>query len=278
MPNWTYNRVHGSNKAVKLLLNAEGHPTFQNILPPPVELETLEKSGLSRDARVCDAIYHSFVNNDDSFLKALYTSGGYLAEQYSTEDAYVQDLKERYKDYVSAIRSLHDNHNALYDWYHWNIRNWGCKWDATDDFGPYDGTEDEIEFETPWAPPMGVMNAICEKYPDLEFTWHCDEEALFFSFDVIFQGDGTFTEVDVFPEYYIPYVCDEYSLLLNIKDLKNLSEVLKHLKLSLGEAKHTIQRTTEPDGSITLTVSVYDWDQLGGKLLYETEIGGLKDE
>ena len=44
MPNWTYNRVHGSNKAVRLLLDADGHPTFQNIVPSPIEINLLNDS------------------------------------------------------------------------------------------------------------------------------------------------------------------------------------------------------------------------------------------
>lgn len=278
MPNWTYNRVHGSNKAVRLLLNAEGHPTFQNIIPSPVELEILENSELSRDKRVCEAIYHSFVNNDDDYLKALYKSVGYLAEQYSTEDIYVQAMKEHYEDYVSVIRSLHDNYDGYYDWYNWNIHFWGCKWDAADDFGPYNGTEEEIEFQTPWSPPEGVMKELARRFPDLELVWHCDEESCAFSIDYIFNGDGTISEVDVSPEYYLPCIIDEDDLLLELKDIPSVKDALDIIAHQLGEAEHTIDKVEEPDGTISLELTVYDWDQYGGGELYSTKIGGLKNE
>ena len=278
MPNWTYNRVHGSNKAVRLLLNAEGHPTFQNIVPSPVELEILENSELSRDKKVCEAIYHSFVNNDDDSLRALYKSGGYLAEQYTTEDIYVQAMKEHYEDYVSVIRSLHDNQEGFYDWYNWNIHNWGCKWDAADDFGPYNGTEEEIEFQTPWSPPEGVISKMAELYPDIECVWHCDEESCAFSIDYVLHGDGTYSEYDVSPEYYLPCIVEEEDLLTELKGVTSVNDALDTIATQLGEAEHDIHKVEEPDGTISLELTVYEWDRYGGGELYSTKIGGLKNE
>lgn len=278
MPNWTYNRVHGSNKAVKLLLDVDGHPTFQNILPSPIEINLLNDSNVSDDKKVCDAIYHAFVNNDDDFLKALYKTGGYLASAYSSEDAYVQAMKEHYEDYISIIRSLHDNHDGYYDWYNWNIHNWGCKWDAADDFGPYAGTEDEIEFQTPWSPPEGVISKMAELYPDIECVWHCDEESCAFSIDYVLNGDGTYSEQDAPPEYYFPYIIEEEDLLTELQGLTTVKDVLQTIDSQLGEATRDINKVVESDGTISLELTVYDWNQNGGGELYSTKIGGLKDE
>ena len=62
-------------------------------------------------------------------------------------------------------------------WYDWRIQNWGTKWDAysmcIDDCDMPNGFE--VEFETAWAPPEEVCNAIREQFDDLSMSWFYDE-------------------------------------------------------------------------------------------------------
>lgn len=77
------------------------------------------------------------------------------------------------------------------DWYHWNIRNWGVKWDVAN----YDGEkypttiltknvssdEDGIDFiaykfETPWDYPEVALLKLAEQYPSLSFDLTYEEE------------------------------------------------------------------------------------------------------
>ena len=68
-------------------------------------------------------------------------------------------------------------------WYHWRVHNWGTKWEA------YDQSEEvdeecgyaEFTFNTAWAPPDGIYNAIVEKYPDVSITWFFDEPGMEFA-------------------------------------------------------------------------------------------------
>ena len=64
-------------------------------------------------------------------------------------------------------------------WYHWNIQNWGTKWDACDKSIDYE--DDEIlalTFNTAWSPPEGIVEKLREKYPDLSFSWFYDEPGM----------------------------------------------------------------------------------------------------
>ena len=62
-------------------------------------------------------------------------------------------------------------------WYNWRIQNWGTKWDAysmcIDDCDMPNGFE--VEFETAWAPPEEICNAIREQFDDLSISWFYDE-------------------------------------------------------------------------------------------------------
>lgn len=63
------------------------------------------------------------------------------------------------------------------NWYNWNLRNWGCKWDAN---GPALLTEEPGKlvycFDTPWSPPVSAMESLAEQYPDLTIKIRFIEE------------------------------------------------------------------------------------------------------
>jgi hypothetical protein len=74
------------------------------------------------------------------------------------------------------------------DWYNWNVRNWGTKWDvavSSTDTHP-DTTMMETangdnhvvyyNFETAWSRPMPALINLSSQYPDLLFTLVYEEE------------------------------------------------------------------------------------------------------
>ena len=68
------------------------------------------------------------------------------------------------------------NNTSPNNWYHWNVRNWGCKWDAR-------VTNSEITentlcyyFDTPWGPPMNALQTLSEQYPTLQIQLRYIEE------------------------------------------------------------------------------------------------------
>ena len=64
-------------------------------------------------------------------------------------------------------------------WYHWCIHNWGTKWEAdVTGFEVQDYDTLEIEFQTAWSPPEGVVTKLREKFPELTFQCFYDEPGM----------------------------------------------------------------------------------------------------
>lgn len=75
------------------------------------------------------------------------------------------------------------------DWYNWNNRNWGTKWDvavaegdnSNDTYmeGPVVNGENKVvyyNFDTAWAPPVPAITKLSEQYPNLLMTLSYKEE------------------------------------------------------------------------------------------------------
>jgi hypothetical protein len=86
------------------------------------------------------------------------------------------------------------------NWYDWNVRNWGTKWDVgVGDKEEYPETEltDESEtlliyrFNTAWSPPLPAIEKLSQQYPDLEFSLSFEEETGWGGEYLFVDGDGT---------------------------------------------------------------------------------------
>ena len=71
------------------------------------------------------------------------------------------------------------------NWYDWNIRNWGCKWDVgISDNNEFLGTSmDELKdggvqynFDTAWSPPSEAIEKLSSQHPNLTFKLYYEEE------------------------------------------------------------------------------------------------------
>lgn len=75
------------------------------------------------------------------------------------------------------------------DWYNWNVRNWGTKWDVAvrDDeafaevqiaFNKSDGDKSVVSyhFNTAWGPAVEAIATLSEQYPTLTFDYDYEEE------------------------------------------------------------------------------------------------------
>jgi hypothetical protein len=83
-----------------------------------------------------------------------------------------------------AKQPTHDLTNGN-DWYSWNIRNWGTKWDvAVVDNNSYTDTEIEeigegiisYRFNTAWSPPIQAIEKLSIQHPKLKLTLSYEEE------------------------------------------------------------------------------------------------------
>lgn len=86
------------------------------------------------------------------------------------------------------------------NWYDWNVRNWGTKWDvAVSDEEKYKETElmeeDETSlayrFNTAWSPPLPAIEKLSQQYPDLEFNISYEEEQGWGGEYLFTNGQGT---------------------------------------------------------------------------------------
>jgi hypothetical protein len=97
---------------------------------------------------------------------------------------YTGELKEEkpegYDSWDLPTKMAHDLMYSGKDWYDWNIRNWGTKWEGFD----HDSTEHLLDenpylyysFTTAWSPPENVYRLLGEQYPSLRFEMRCEEE------------------------------------------------------------------------------------------------------
>ena len=140
MPNWVFNTVTISGD--KHALNS-----FMERAEQPYEMW-----GETRSEKLS---FWNFVRPEDSIL-----------------DEYFGNEREG----LSLGERLHHNTNH---WYDWNIRNWGCKWDASDVY-VQDHIDDDtvryLEFNSPWGPPIEAFRAMAGLYPELTFEFHYAEE------------------------------------------------------------------------------------------------------
>ena len=149
MPNHCYNRVQLSNNAEndskqfdELVAKFESQTPFAEILPMPD---------------------FSKIKNEDGELPVL--------EEHKDADGKVLFTTHKFpKSGKSDDR-----------WYHWNINNWGTKWDAYDFCGA--DVEEEFgtatfEFNTAWGPAEGIYQYIVDHYPDVDVSWFYDEPGM----------------------------------------------------------------------------------------------------
>jgi Ferredoxin-like domain in Api92-like protein len=64
-----------------------------------------------------------------------------------------------------------------YNWYNFNVREWGTKWDARDvELLDDDETYLHYKFDTAWSPPTEVIAKLAEQNPNLDITLEYREE------------------------------------------------------------------------------------------------------
>ena len=177
MPNWVSNsvRVTGSKEELQRFAEQAGKSytrKYHELTPDGFALV---------DGEVNEHLsFWNFVKPEDSIL-----------------DEYWGDERQ---DLTLAEKLQHKTNH----WYDWNIRNWGCKWDARDVyFEDWDG-ELAYDFDTPWSYPEEVFVAMVAQYPTLNFTVRFLEEQGWGGEGVGFDGDFA-----ILKEWDIPMTHEE---------------------------------------------------------------------
>lgn len=100
-----------------------------------------------------------------------------------------QTIEECPEDYIIHSEREANRHLLYWDptqprnwfnWYDWNCNYWGCKWNATTISVEQNEDSIKIFFETPWDPPIPVIEKLIEDNPQLEIEYeshtHYDAE------------------------------------------------------------------------------------------------------
>lgn len=152
---------------------------FNRLIPRPADLDITAGSvqdsalALDDDSKAMSMLHWQWVVNagvrDITELRAL------LRKQYA-ERTEKEPGCPTLDDFAIRIRSNIDKHGHS-DWYNWSCDHWGTKWNAYSAIaGKVDDTTAVVHFETAWAPPMPVLDALAAKFPQADFRliW-CDE-------------------------------------------------------------------------------------------------------
>ena len=84
----------------------------------------------------------------------------------------------RLQDILNAFIPIPSN---VSDWYHWNIDNWGTKWDVECyEEARIDDDYVELSFDSAWAPPVVWLEKVAKKYPKLKFSLKYNEPGMCF--------------------------------------------------------------------------------------------------
>jgi len=88
----------------------------------------------------------------------------------------VNGSKEQIKEFSSLVSRAIENDNSLCNeiiprpeaeeenWYHWNLTNWGSKWDTTDiSFDYEDDTQLNLSFATAWSPITPIFDELVKR-------------------------------------------------------------------------------------------------------------------
>jgi hypothetical protein len=97
---------------------------------------------------------------------------------------------------VDVMQNIMEEMATGMDWYHWNVRNWGTKWDITlerDEIPAFDQNNDgdwyfHWYFDTAWSPAVEAYDAMAKRFPNLSFNFEITEEAGFFAGILIYAG------------------------------------------------------------------------------------------
>ena len=87
------------------------------------------------------------------------------------------------------------------DWYNWNVRNWGTKWDISlerDEIAIDRNNNGDFYFHwyfsTAWSPAQQAYEAMAKRFPNLSFNYEITEEANFFAGILVFANGELITE------------------------------------------------------------------------------------
>lgn len=218
MPNWVFNSlsVTGNTadlQAMKAQLNSPVttyHYDFEYESDNPRKVK-LDENGNAIRVQVEKTMHNPVF----SFMNVIAPAPEILDEYYGGENFKKSNANKPDGSFDSAVfmqeftRAINEDN----DWWHWNVRNWGTKWDIGNHDGEGYRTTDcddegdriQYRFETAWSPVFEVLEKLSAQYPNLTFDYSYEEEQGWGGEAVIKNG-----ETSIVNEYDIPMSHSDY--------------------------------------------------------------------
>jgi hypothetical protein len=92
------------------------------------------------------------------------------------------------------------------DWYDWQLKIWGTKWDISDEACLTIENSKTIwyDFDSAWGPPDAFVKNVAKLFPKLTFTLEYSEPGMVFSGDLKVVGENiiaeNYKEGEIWPE------------------------------------------------------------------------------
>lgn len=210
MPNWVQNEIIfeniGDEKVAALVRelklsteNGEQAFDFNKLIPMPESLNI--ESGSNTDRAIAYYITERLtIPVEQTNLSGLISNC--FSNDWANE--VVSRLKNETETSPEVWDKLYENgkqymynreHYGCYTWFDWCRRNWGTKWNACNaEWSLDDGM---LVFQTAWSAPFPIIEALAEKYPDLDFTHRWADEDIGNNCGQMWYSEGYGSELDV---------------------------------------------------------------------------------
>jgi hypothetical protein len=152
MPNWVYNHIdiNGTPGDIEAFITKAAKP-YKTYYKPWNEQEPKEQL-------IEEFSFWNFIAPDQDNLELYFETSGSKPDPTSP---------------TGYIRTG----DTPYNWYNWNINNWGTKWDACEvSQERLTDTNLSIRFDTAWDKPDPIFMAMTEQHPELTFDFSWEEE------------------------------------------------------------------------------------------------------
>ena len=100
-------------------------------------------------------------------------------------------------DSTDVVKQFYEDVAVKNDWYNWNLRNWGTKWDVSDVFLERSKNRLMYAFYTAWSPPAEAIDTLAKKYPSLTFTMKCIDEGDLYACELGWNDGKRVVELDL---------------------------------------------------------------------------------
>jgi len=215
MPNWASSHITIRGKAHDIIaIKAQLSQPYDspwNGEPNEITGEPLKNRTVTGDFLLWNIVkptdLHAYLERDKKQFKALIKANPELQALDVAEKQSKAGMTD--KDQMSDImQTIMVERATAQDWYNWNCRNWGTKWDTNDEGSrilAYEACLDDptcmrivYEVSSAWSPPVEALHHLAQQYPDVSIHLDSIDEGDCFAMTADWEnGDFDESEVEI---------------------------------------------------------------------------------